>query len=588
MPDSSSMYDILLKSVISLPKIYDYCLQQEYKRRPDINDCLASRDEDDLGILQNTLLEAARLFYGNGELLHRDMRERRGRGRDVPYPSIGPRRSRYYRGGYQQYYSHTYRGGGGRGGRDRNGRDRNGRGGHRQSGNGDSGKECYACGGPHIIKNCHNKRKQKQWVIDNDACWNCFRRGHKKSECSLLKGSDRGRGRGGYRGRGSRSRGRGGYRGRGRRQYRGNNDRGGYGRDRYGRGGYDRGGYKRGGRGGNGLHNRVHNTVRKQYILHYVHCQNIIQDGYCEYGDNCRYVHPSDFHNSDKTDIDNKTPSQTPYKRDTIPNNDEEKNDSHRHLVQQQLIRNKINQKKWMNVQKDKGITQQQFLQSNLLFYNKNYYGFDPKDVPKEDQGTISIGNKYKESIHDYNILIDSGSSLSTITEQTKDLLIKETDWDIIPGNNPFLVENGGKIDEQFSGDHILVPVRIIGTNSFYKLKLYIMPHNNCNFPMILGLSDMKMIGYDIGARYGDHTVLFRNRGNRPKVKTIKKSDDILNNIRDYGDEFTGYQIVQQRSDRSDAENSNFEESGIDWGDDLGTDDESDDEDGRTSSSDSS
>ena len=162
--------------------------------------------------------------------------------------------------------------------------------------------------------------------------------------------------------------------------------------------------------------------------------------------------------------------------------------------------------------------------------------------------------------------LIDSGSSISTVTPIEAQKLMQSTEWTITKGEKKFSVENGGQKEEMFSGDYLSLPVQVINTNQWKTIRFYIMPHNHCLFQMILGLRDMKKIGYDICTRIADDAVLFKHSVSRKKMNYVENKEQILDKCKEMDDEFACYQLLQRSNDHlmhqsKDKEHEDSDES---------------------------
>ena len=62
---------------------------------------------------------------------------------------------------------------------------------------------------------------------------------------------------------------------------------------------------------------------------------------------------------------------------------------------------------------------------------------------------------------------------------------------------------------------------------------------------MILGLRDMKGVGYDICARIADDTLIFKHDNDRNKVNYVQNKEEIMQKCIDMNDEFACYQLLQ-------------------------------------------
>ena len=85
--------------------------------------------------------------------------------------------------------------------------------------------------------------------------------------------------------------------------------------------------------------------------------------------------------------------------------------------------------------------------------------------------------------------------------------------------------------------------MNIVGTKLFYMVHFYEMPHNNCSFGMILGLHDMKGIGYGLGVRISEDTIIWEHKkGSEGKLDYIESSTAIMNKFQDQGKVFSMFQ----------------------------------------------
>jgi len=194
-----------------------------------------------------------------------------------------------------------------------------------------------------------------------------------------------------------------------------------------------------------------------------------------------------------------------------------------------------------------------------------NYHGFKWDQIPKGDTAVLHVGRRYDDGFVKEPSLIDSGSSISTLTPQEAKKIEQSTEWTIEKGKKKFVVENGGQKEELFSGDYMKLPIRIVNSDQWVNVKFYIMPHNHCLFQMILGLRDMKKVGYDICTRISDNTLLFKHSTSRKKVN-YNDENEVLAKCELMGDEFAAYQLIQKQrvcttSELKDEESKDSEES---------------------------
>ena len=114
--------------------------------------------------------------------------------------------------------------------------------------------------------------------------------------------------------------------------------------------------------------------------------------------------------------------------------------------------------------------------------YDVNYHGVKWSQIPKDDTADLCIGRKYYDEYIMNPSLIDTGSSISTVTPNMAKKLIQSTEFKVTKGKKNFTVENGGQKEEIFSGDYLKLPVRIINSDQYKWIKFYVMPHNHCLF----------------------------------------------------------------------------------------------------------
>ena len=525
LPTYDVAYDCLRKSIDNVPTLHRKVQELEIVRNPIVNIPSYKRGKADVEGLQESMIQAERMYYPNAELRKKDFRKH-----DYhfygPYPQMTCKRNRYekhqalsnhIRGKLQKRYGMVQA----------------------------TEPKCKACGlDNHTIKECRNKRKRQQWARQNNACFWCLSRDHSVKDCpkkaawrkakeeggtagghrqnTTSRGNEGSRnGRGGYR-RGDygnrRNRGRGGPRGRG------------YGRGR-GRGGY-RGGHRGGYRGGHRGRHRGGNSRRgygrgrrnyQQYVQQDDEARTI--DGDCE-----------------------QPQERLAFQRDIVDFGNETDPELENLYAQQFMMQAKINKikaKKKQSVGKQK---EKQLMQSSDEFYDMNYHGVTWSQIPENDTTQLRIGRKYDEGYVKEHALIDSGSSISTVTPHVAKKLIESTEYKVIKGIKKFKVENGGQTEEVFSGNYLKLPVQIINSNQWVNIKFYIMPHNHCLFGMILGLSDMKNVGYDIATRMSDGMLIFKHSAARKKINYIESNQQIFEKCEQMGDEFHCYQIVQKEN----------------------------------------
>ena len=126
---------------------------------------------------------------------------------------------------------------------------------------------------------------------------------------------------------------------------------------------------------------------------------------------------------------------------------------------------------------------------------------------------------------------------------------MESTEFGVTKGKKQFKVENGGHEEAVFSGNYMKLPVQVINSDDQWVwVKFYIMPHNHCLFGVILGLPDMKKVGYDIAARISDNTLIFKHSAPRKNGKYVKSTDEMFEKCKEMGDEFHCYQLVNKEN----------------------------------------
>ena len=519
IPDKQAIYQYLLNSVRPIKEIYNSTIKWEFERNEDINNANYKRGEDDVQGLMENLRRAAYLHYPQNEMTRRDVRKSNYHFY-APYPRVTSRRGRW-----QRNRAHRARG------RDFH-RRRFGQQ-YVQS----SSNVCFACKKPgHRVQDCQDRQKKKEWCLQNKACYRCASTSHRISDCPLRR-RDRSNEEGGASSNNRNSRGgsairyqngrgehRGynrGFNGRGRSSFRSRGYRGsGRGYRDSGRNyrGYHRGGHARG-RGRLFGRGRGRHQSQRQYLQ----CDDQSLDA------------------TDNGTNEQPITQRIAYQRDII-NNDEltdpeiENLHIHQHMMQRKIMAKKAanNSDKLSNKSKE-----HQNVQSSCINYNMEHYGFEWNQVPTADRAELHLARKYDEGYIKASALVDTGSSITTITPGHAKKIVESTEFPITKSKaKGFKVENGGQKEEYFSGDYIQIPVRVIGTENWANIKFYIMPHNHCSFSIILGLRDMKYIGYDIATKVGEDVVLFKHQSQHSKSNYVESKEQIIEKLQDYGDEF--------------------------------------------------
>ena len=125
-------------------------------------------------------------------------------------------------------------------------------------------------------------------------------------------------------------------------------------------------------------------------------------------------------------------------------------------------------------------------LRSTLERYYVNHFGLTRNQIPMNEQVTIHVVARNDDEIFEFNVVLDTGSTISTITPRKAAEFKRLTGYSAVKGK-AFAVENGGQSDERFSGDHMWCDVMKPGQRTTAKIKMYEMPHNLIPFDIIIG-----------------------------------------------------------------------------------------------------
>ena len=166
-----------------------------------------------------------------------------------------------------------------------------------------------------------------------------------------------------------------------------------------------------------------------------------------------------------------------------------------------------------------------------------NNTGLKECQIPLDETCNLLIRHRYDDLRRDNNgkdeelkVLLDWGSTISTITvsvaEKIKELTGHTFGWRKGSG---FGVENSsGKING-FTGQYMILPIRIINTGNYKMIKWYISPTYEATYQVILGRYDMKRIGYILAIQLTSDVILFRNVNKHREEKDYEqKTGDIV------------------------------------------------------------
>ena len=205
---------------------------------------------------------------------------------------------------------------------------------------------------------------------------------------------------------------------------------------------------------------------------------------------------------------------------------------------------------KW---QKKKKKSEKQMVRTSLERYNVKYYTLRGDQLPDDSMCFVSIGQRKVSKLSGYKVLLDTGSTISTVTPVQAKRLVEELGWEIKKGQK-FTVKNGGEVDEIFDGSYIGMPVQRPNSSKFIAIRFYVSPHNDIPHPLILGNKDMRCLGYGIHLDVGDGVIIFENH---PQSKidaedAMAKKTDIITQMENAADIFgkdnLDYALKQKQS----------------------------------------
>ena len=179
--------------------------------------------------------------------------------------------------------------------------------------------------------------------------------------------------------------------------------------------------------------------------------------------------------------------------------------------------------------------------------------------------------------------LLDSGSTISAMTPRLADKVMKETGLKSKKMKN-FMVENGSGNDVEFNGKYLIIPTLVPNSKYFEEIQYFIMPHNECAFGIILGLSDSQKLRYVRGLEIEDGKVLLEHRGEN-RQRTFKAAEDtksIMDRLNNYPGHVMGdtyFKCYQDQATIDDIDEDSFSDDDSDSASDDSKEDE-DSEDG--------
>ena len=287
----------------------------------------------------------------------------------------------------------------------------------------------------------------------------------------------------------------------------------------------------------------------------------------CRHGDNCKfkqkcyYLHDGDIQvsadesNDDETYSENSEDSQ----------NDEARRERVNYLGNKSKAR--------IHVAKPR---------STLETCRIDRYKLTPDQIPKDEQITLYL-KKNDEDMVKHPALLDSGSTISAITPRLADKVMKETGLKSKKMKN-FMVENGSGNDVEFNGKYLIIPTLVPNSKYFEEIQYFIMPHNECAFGIILGLSDSQKLRYVRGLEIEDGKVLLEHRGdNRQRMfKAAEDTKSIMDRLNNYPGHVMGdtyFKCYQDQATIDDIDEDSFSDDDSDSASDDSKEDE-DSEDG--------
>ena len=154
---------------------------------------------------------------------------------------------------------------------------------------------------------------------------------------------------------------------------------------------------------------------------------------------------------------------------------------------------------------------EKQFINKSLHRYDQKKWLLDQKDVPQDSIVEILIQNAITKEIHRQSSLLDTGSTMTAISEKLANVIINTMGYTIMKTPR-FLVETGSVEDAEYDGRHLtLIIVKPRSNGQLIKLRAFIMPSKS-SFDLIIGIKDMKRLGYELCIVQPD-VITFRNSG---------------------------------------------------------------------------
>ena len=190
------------------------------------------------------------------------------------------------------------------------------------------------------------------------------------------------------------------------------------------------------------------------------------------------------------------------------------------------------------------------------------YKDVDTRQMPNKEKAVIKIahGTKLNE-FYAYNVLLDTGSTISVITQNLAKQLIKYLKLKLVKSKS-FYVENGGEKDALFSGHyleaHLLKPLE----KRTKIIRLYVMPVS-CSYDIIIGMNDMEQLGYGLVclSSHADDKILYKHKGIVKQSGFISRQSDLMERINMVPTQIKEYQNEQFNEINDDLESSESEDS---------------------------
>ena len=204
--------------------------------------------------------------------------------------------------------------------------------------------------------------------------------------------------------------------------------------------------------------------------------------------------------------------------RGTNPNKSDESDDDEKDEYDEKA--NETHQNPNAVMKKNRKKMKSKKMAFGLNRWRQTYYKFDVDAIPKGSIGAVWVGQQGVDNEVKYDALFDTGSTLCTCTPSFAQRIVNETYWQIQSIYAPFNVENGGRTDELFSGDHLLLPMRIPNTHKFVEMEFFISPHDDVPMDLIIGSPDMEELGVSLAFKATDDLLIFSH-----KMRSIPASD---------------------------------------------------------------